>query len=57
MVGFSNDISAAEVIVMDSKSIKLMDFSYDGKADGLIHFWVGIGPQPSSKGHHVSLAL
>jgi len=42
---------------MDSKSIKLLDFYYDGKSDGLIHFWVGIGPQPSAKGHHVSVSF
>ena len=38
---------------MDSKTIKLAGFTYDGRASGDIHFWVGVGPQPSSKGHLV----
>jgi hypothetical protein len=53
IIGFSNDIRASEVVVMDSKSIKLVDFNYDGRIEGNVHFWVGVGPQPSSKGHQV----
>ena len=41
---------------MDSKTIKLEQFSYDGQA-GDVYFWVGVGPQPSAKGHQVSSYL
>ena len=40
------------MIVMDSKTLKLEQFSYDGLG-GEVYFWVGVGPQPSSKGHKV----
>ena len=43
---------ASQVLVMDSKTIMLTEFSYDGHA-GDVNFWVGVGPQPSSKGHQV----
>jgi len=42
ILGYSNDISASEVVVMDSKSIKLVDFNYDGRNEGSVHFWVGV---------------
>ena len=35
---------------MDSKSIHLREFTYDGLGGDGVHFWVGHGPQPSSKG-------
>ena len=35
---------------MDSKSIHLKEFSYDGLGGDGVFFWVGHGPQPSSKG-------
>lgn len=50
--GRSNGVRAESVVVMDSKTIKLEGFSYDGLG-GDVYFWVGIGPQPSSKGHQV----
>ena len=37
-------------MVMDSKSIHLREFTYDGLGGDGVHFWVGHGPQPSSKG-------
>jgi hypothetical protein len=43
---------ATQVLVMDAKTIMLENFSYDGHA-GEVNFWVGVGPQPSSKGHQV----
>ena len=42
--------SAREVMVMDSKSIHLKEFQYDGLGGDGVFFWVGHGPQPSSKG-------
>ncbi|CAG0901720.1 unnamed protein product [Cyprideis torosa] len=45
----SNGVESGPVIVLDAKTLKLANFSYDGKAkEGF--FWVGIGPRPSSKG-------
>ena len=35
---------------MDSKSIHLKEFNYDGRGGDGVFFWVGHGPQPSSKG-------
>ena len=35
---------------MDSKTIMLKYFTYDGRAGDGIHFWVGNGPQPAKKG-------
>ena len=51
--GRSNGVEAAQVLVMDSKTLKLEDFSYDGRGGEDVSFWVGVGPQPSSKGHQV----
>ncbi len=39
---------------MNSKVMKLEGFSYDGRG-GDVYFWVGVGPQPSSKGHKVNI--
>lgn len=48
--GRSNNIDADRVLVLDSKTIMLEQFFYDGKAGKGVHFYVGRGPQPSSKG-------
>jgi len=48
--GFSNGVGAQEVTVMDSKTIHLKGFTYDGLGGDGVFFWVGHGPQPSSKG-------
>ena len=45
------------VLVLDSKTIMLKEFSYDGKGGQGIHFYVGRGPQPSSKGTVVANEL
>jgi len=42
-------ISSAAVVVMDSKTIKIPAFTYDGRG-GEVYFYAGEGPQPSSKG-------
>ena len=41
---------AQEVMVMDSKTIHLKGFTYNGLGGDGVFFWVGHGPQPSSKG-------
>ena len=38
---------------MDSKTIFLKYFTYDGRGGDGVHFWVGNGPQPDRKGHIV----
>ena len=48
--GKANGIEADKVLVMDSKTIMLEKFYYDGKGGNGIHFYAGRGPQPSSKG-------
>ena len=44
---------AEEVILLDSKTIFLKYFTYDGRGGDGVHFWVGNGPQPDRKGHIV----
>ena len=41
---------AEEVVLLDSKTIMLEYFTYDGRAGDGVRFWVGNGPQPSRKG-------
>jgi len=48
--GKSNGVEADQVEVLDSKTLMLKEFYYDGKGGKGIHFYVGRGPQPSSKG-------
>ena len=48
--GRSNGIDADRVLVLDSKTLMINQFYYDGKAGNGVHFYVGRGPQPSSKG-------
>ena len=44
---------AEEVVILDSKTIQLNYFEYDGLGGDGVRFWVGNGPQPSRKGHLV----
>ena len=41
--------SSKAITVMDSKTIEIPAFSYDGRG-GEVFFYAGEGPQPSSKG-------
>lgn len=45
----STKVKSGSVIILDSKTIKINDFTYDGTGQR-VYFWVGVGPQPSSKG-------
>jgi len=47
--GTSNSVKSAPVVVMDSKTVKIPAFTYDGRG-GKVYFTAGEGPQPSSKG-------
>lgn len=47
--GNSNNVRSEEVVVMDSKSIKIPGFHYDGRG-GDVYFFAGEGPEPTHKG-------
>jgi len=49
MQGNTNNINSDKVIVMDSKTIMIPAFTYDGQG-GEVMFFAGEGPQPSSRG-------
>jgi len=48
--GKSNGVEADSVEVLDSKTLMLKEFFYDGNGGKGVHFYIGRGPQPSSKG-------
>lgn len=48
----SNGVSSSTIEILDSKTIKIPEFYYDGKGKKA-YFWVGVGPQPSSKGSKI----
>ena len=48
----SNNVSSESIEILDSKTILLPEFNYDGKGKRT-HFWVGVGPQPSNKGSKI----
>ncbi|XP_060529802.1 protein Skeletor, isoforms B/C isoform X2 [Cylas formicarius] len=52
LAGKSNAITTIGVEILDAKRIKLIGFTYDGKAKRA-YFWVGVGAQPVSKGFKV----
>lgn len=48
----SHNVSSEALEILDSKTIRLPEFSYDGKGKKA-YFWTGVGPQPSSKGNKI----
>lgn len=48
----SNGVKSDLVIIVDAKTIKIPNFSYDGKRKE-VYFWVGVGPQPNSAGEKI----
>ncbi|RZC37497.1 protein Skeletor, isoforms B/C, partial [Asbolus verrucosus] len=52
LAGKSHGVSSTDIEIIDAKRIKLNEFSYDGGSKKA-HFWVGVGPQPASKGYKV----
>lgn len=50
--GKSNMVKSESIEIIDAKTFRLPNFHYDGKAKDA-YFYVGIGPQPASKGHKV----
>ncbi|XP_022900709.1 protein Skeletor, isoforms B/C [Onthophagus taurus] len=50
--GKGNSVDSDPIEVIDAKTLRLPKFKYDGLAKKA-HFWVGVGPQPNSKGQLV----
>lgn len=48
----SHGVTSETIEILDSKTIRIPEFSYDGTGKRT-YFWVGVGPQPSSKGFKV----
>ena len=48
----SNDVKSEPVVIQDAKTIRIPEFSYDGKRKEA-YFWVGVGPQPTSAGQKI----
>ncbi|KAG7191121.1 hypothetical protein KM043_007153 [Ampulex compressa] len=48
----SHGVFSESIVVLDAKSISIPEFVYDGQGTDT-YFWVGVGPQPSSKGTKV----
>ncbi|XP_034949815.1 protein Skeletor, isoforms B/C isoform X2 [Chelonus insularis] len=49
----SHGVTSESIIILDAKTIRIPKFRYNGKGNDT-YFWVGPGPQPSSKGFKVS---
>ncbi|XP_067006785.2 protein Skeletor, isoforms B/C [Anabrus simplex] len=50
--GHSHNVSSESIEVIDAKTLRIPEFTYDGETKDT-YFWVGVGPQPSSKGTKV----
>ncbi|XP_018392527.1 PREDICTED: uncharacterized protein LOC108771679 [Cyphomyrmex costatus] len=48
----SHNVSSEPIVILDAKTISIPQFTYDGQGVDT-YFWVGLGPQPSSKGQKV----
>lgn len=48
----SHGVSSGPLQILDAKTIVIPDFTYNGAGKDT-YFWVGVGPQPSTKGHKV----
>lgn len=45
----SRNVSSDSIEILDSKTIRIPNFTYDGKG-ARVHFWAGVGAQPTNKG-------
>ncbi|XP_017023324.1 protein Skeletor, isoforms B/C [Drosophila kikkawai] len=45
----SHNVSSSSIQILDSKTIRIKDFTYDGQGKRTF-FWTGVGAQPSSRG-------
>ncbi|KAG8230724.1 hypothetical protein J437_LFUL010825, partial [Ladona fulva] len=50
--GKAHGVTSGPIQVLDAKTLLLPEFSYDGGGRRAF-FWIGVGPQPSSKGFKV----
>ncbi|XP_044727087.1 protein Skeletor, isoforms B/C, partial [Chrysoperla carnea] len=50
--GKLHNVNSGTVEILDAKTIRIPEFTYDGKGKET-YFWIGVGPQPSSKGNRV----
>lgn len=48
----SHNVSSNSIEILDSKTIKIPNFSYDGLGKQ-VFFWAGVGAQPSNKGFKI----
>ncbi|CAL4081060.1 unnamed protein product, partial [Meganyctiphanes norvegica] len=48
----SGEIKSGPVIIVDSKTIVISEFTYGGSGEE-VYFWVGVGPQPHSQGQKI----
>ncbi|XP_064099107.1 protein Skeletor, isoforms B/C-like [Macrobrachium nipponense] len=48
----SGEVQSGAVIIKESKTIVIQDLVYDGTGEE-VYFWVGVGPQPHSKGSKI----
>ncbi|XP_014255074.1 protein Skeletor, isoforms B/C [Cimex lectularius] len=48
----SHGVSSGPIQILDAKTILIPDFTYNGAGKNT-YFWVGVGPQPSTKGYKV----
>ncbi|KAK7603035.1 hypothetical protein V9T40_003034 [Parthenolecanium corni] len=52
ITGRSHGITSGPIEILDAKTLLIPDFTYNGASQDT-YFWVGVGPQPSSKGSKV----
>ncbi|XP_060650374.1 protein Skeletor, isoforms B/C [Drosophila nasuta] len=48
----SHNVSSTSIEILDSKTIRIKDFTYDGLGKRTF-FWTGVGAQPSSRGSKI----
>ncbi|KAG5673657.1 hypothetical protein PVAND_003685 [Polypedilum vanderplanki] len=48
----SHNVSSGSIEILDSKTIRIPNFSYDGLGKS-VYFWAGVGAQPASKGFKI----
>lgn len=48
----SHGVKSAQVTVLNSKTMRISEFSYDGRGDS-VYFYVGTGPQPNPSGKKI----
>lgn len=52
LTGKTGHVNSDPIIILDSKTLKIDNFEYDGEGQE-VYFWVGVGPQPHSRGDKI----